>query len=85
MESRVERQYCPIFVLRKCTGKRDITLQNYLFRKTLNFSLPKKLDLRKTTFFAIGPVVFSPHMRKELSSTRAQNTGQRVLEIIYLQ
>jgi hypothetical protein len=36
----------------KCTGKRDLTRQNVLFRQNmcqnLNFSLPKKLDLRKT-------------------------------------
>jgi hypothetical protein len=28
--------------------------------ETWNFSLPKKKDLRKNSFFAIGPVVFAP-------------------------
>jgi hypothetical protein len=27
-------------------------------------TLPKKLDLRKTKLFSIGPVVFAPHTQK---------------------
>jgi hypothetical protein len=48
----------------KCTGKRDFTLQNFLFRQNMcrnfKFLTAEKLDLRRRKTFAIGPVVFAP-------------------------
>jgi hypothetical protein len=49
----------------KCTGKRDFTLQNFLFRQTMCWNLKfltaeKKIRQEKPNFFAIGSVVFAP-------------------------
>jgi hypothetical protein len=53
------------FYYGKCTGKRDFTLHNFLFRqnmyRNLKFPTAEKSRLKKKqTFFAIGPVVFAP-------------------------
>jgi hypothetical protein len=54
----------------KCTGKHDLTLQNFYFCKTcaeiLNFSLPKKLDLRKTKLICDQISQFLHHVLKHM-------------------